>query len=396
MTTLPENERLRRWRLVLGNRGGEGTGVSLSDADQGMDQALEALYGGQGNEKGSSKRQAGLGGSAPNVARWLGDIRSYFPASVVQVMQKDAIERLDLHQLLLEPEMLEAVQPDVHLVATLITLKSAIPDTTRATARMVVQKVVDELMRRLANPTRQAMRGSLNRSTRNMRPRHHEIDWKRTILRNLKHYLPEHRTIIPETLIGYGHKRSALREVVLCVDQSGSMASSVVYSSIFAAVMASVPAVKTSMVVFDTAVVDLTDELQDPVELLFGTQLGGGTDINKALAYCQSLIRSPRDTILILISDLYEGGNREEMLKRVGGLVSAGAQVIALLALDDQGAPMYDHRNAEAFASMGIPTFACTPELFPELMAAAINRQDISQWAARNNITTASQVKDGG
>jgi Mg-chelatase subunit ChlD len=398
MTTLPENERLRRWRLILGGKGeSDGTGFSLSGTDQGMDQALGALYGGDEEGEGgrSSRRKAGLGGSAPNVARWLGDIRSYFPASVVQVMQKDAIERLNLHQLLLEPEMLEAVQPDVHLVATLISLKHAIPDTTRATARMVVQKVVDELMRRLANPTRQALSGSLNRSARNMRPRHHEIDWKRTILRNLKHYLPEHRTIVPETLIGYGHKRSALREIVLCVDQSGSMASSVVYSSIFAAVMASIPAVKTNMVVFDTSVVDLTDELHDPVELLFGTQLGGGTDIDKALGYCQSLIRSPHDTILVLISDLYEGGNSEEMLKKAGALVSAGVQVIALLALDDHGAPSYDHRHAELFAAMGIPAFACTPDLFPDLMAAAINRQDIAQWAARNNITTASQVREG-
>lgn len=381
MDSLPENERLRRWRLVLGGDA-DGTGISLAGNDAGMDRVLAALYGtGAGDE--TSERQAGLGASAPRVARWLGDIRTYFPASVVQVMQKDAIERLNLHQLLLEPEMLEAVQPDVHLVATLLTLKGMIPDETRATARLVVQRVVDDLLRRLANRTRQAVQGSLNRAARITRPRHHDIDWPRTIQRNLRHYLPQYRTVVPETLVGYGRQRASLRELILCVDQSGSMATSVIYSSIFAAVLGSIPALKTQMVVFDTAVVDLTDLLHDPVELLFGTQLGGGTDINRALAYCQGLVRAPQETILVLLSDLYEGGNRAEMMQRVAALVAAGVQVIVLLALNDEGAPIYDHRHAEQMAALGIPVFACTPDLFPELMATAINRQDVLRWLAR-------------
>lgn len=395
MAATSEQERQRRWRLILGGGQADGTGVQLSDGDHAMDDALSALYGDLGATGGrakSAERQAGLSGSAPNVARWLGDIRTYFPASVVKVMQKDAIERLNLRQLLLEPELLEAVEPDVHLVATLISLKNAISDSTRATARMVVQRVVDDLMRKLASKTLQAISGSLNRSARNMRPRHNEIDWQRTIRRNLKHYLPEHKTIIPETLIGFGRKRASLREIILCVDQSGSMATSVVYSSIFAAVMASIPAVKTRMIVFDTAVVDLTEELQDPVDLLFGAQLGGGTDINHALGYCHSLVRTPQDTILILISDLYEGGNQAEMLKRAESFVTSGVQMIALLALNDDGAPIFEHRVSEAMAGSGIPTFACTPDLFPDLMAAAINRRDISQWAAQNDIQVAGPI----
>ncbi|MEO8397274.1 MAG: VWA domain-containing protein, partial [Chloroflexota bacterium] len=179
-----------------------------------------------------------------------------------------------------------------------------------------------------------------------------------------------------------------LREIILCVDESGSMAASVVYAGVFGAVLASLPAVKTHMVVFDTAVVDLTEELQDPVELLFGTQLGGGTNIHKALTYCESLITRPQDTILILISDLYEGGNRIEMLKSALGLVDSGVQLIALLALNDDGSPAYDHTNAAALASMGAPAFACTPDLFPDLMAAAINKQDIGRWASQHDIVT--------
>jgi Mg-chelatase subunit ChlD len=378
---LEDDERLRRWRLVLGGGEAEGTGVGLRGDDLKIDGALAALY--------DSERRGGLGASAPNIARWLGDIRTYFPTPVVQLLQRDALERLDLRQMLLQPELLATVEPNVHLVADLMALKSVMPTKTRDTARQVVRKVVEELQRKLANPTRQAILGSLNRATRNRRPRHSEIDWQRTIRANLKHYQPRYRTVIPETRIGYGRKRAALRDIILCVDQSGSMGASVVYSGIFGAVLASLPAVRTRMVVFDTEVVDLTDELQDPVDLLFGVQLGGGTDINRALTYCQGLVRRPQETILVLISDLYEGGSREEMLKRAAALAGSGVQLIALLALSDDGAPGYDHNVAAALAALGAPSFACTPDLFPDLMAAAINRQDIGQWAAAREIVTA-------
>ena len=221
--------------------------------------------------------------------------------------------------MLLEPEMLEQVEPDVHLVATLLSLSHVIPEKTKETARQVVRRVVDDLERKLAQPLLQAVRGSLNRASRTSRPRAGEIDWHRTIRANLKNYQPDRRTIIAEKLIGYGHKRSSLRDIVLCVDQSGSMASSVVYSGIFGAVLASLRAVSTRMVVFDTAVVDLSDDLQDPVDLLFGTQLGGGTDINRALAYCQQVITRPAQTILVLITDLYEGGERARDAASRGG-----------------------------------------------------------------------------
>ncbi|MEV0454940.1 VWA domain-containing protein [Catellatospora methionotrophica] len=374
---MSEDERLRRWRLVLGGEGAEGTGVALAGTDKGMDEALAALYR-DGDGEGGSGRSAGLGGSAPKVARWLGDIRQYFPSTVVQVMQADAIERLNLTRLLVEPEMLEAVEPDVHLVGTLLSLNKVMPDKARTTARMVVAKVVAELERRVAQRTRAAITGAVNRAARITRPRHRDIDWNRTIRANLKHYQAEHRTVVPERLIGYGRQtRSVHRDVVLCVDQSGSMAASVVYSGVFAAVLASMKCLRTSLVVFDTAVVDLTDELHDPVEVLFGTQLGGGTDINRAIAYCQGLITRPRDSIFILISDLYEGGVRAEMLRRVATMKAAGVQVIVLLALSDEGAPAYDHSNASALAAMGVPSFACTPDAFPELMAAAIERREL-------------------
>ncbi|WP_329109905.1 VWA domain-containing protein [Micromonospora sp. NBC_01699] len=385
----PNEERLRRWRLVLGGAADPSCGQP-SGSDAGMDAALAALYDsdgpdGEGTDGGRSRqRSAGLSASAPRVARWLGDIREYFPSTVVQVMQADAIDRLNLTSLLLEPEMLTAVEPDVHLVGTLLSLNRVMPDKTKDLARQVVRRVVEELERRVAQRTVAAVAGALNRATRINRPRHADIDWDRTIRANLKHYQPEYRTIVPERLIGYGRRTSAVqRDVFLCVDQSGSMAASVVYSGIFSAVLASMRSLRTSLVVFDTAVVDLTEQLSDPVEVLFGTQLGGGTDINRAIGYCQGLITRPRDSIFVLISDLYEGGVRAEMLRRVAAMVEAGVQVVVLLALSDEGAPAYDHENAAALAALGVPAFACTPDAFPDLMAAAIERRDLRAFAER-------------
>ncbi|MFB7983349.1 VWA domain-containing protein [Streptomyces vinaceus] len=376
-------ERLRRWRMVLGGEE-DGTGCALAGRDAAMDAALSALYGRDGGNGRSGRqakggeRSAGLGGSAPHVARWLGDIRTYFPGSVVQIMQRDAIERLGLASLLLEPEMLEAVEPDVHLVGTLLSLHKAMPETTRETARAVVRTVVERLEARLASRTRATLTGALDRSARTGRPRHADIDWNRTIRANLKNYLPEYRTVVPERLIGYGRAAQAVKkEVVLCVDQSGSMAASVVHASVFGAVLASMRTIATRLVVFDTAVVDLTDQLTDPVDVLFGTQLGGGTDINRALAYCQSKITRPADTVVVLISDLYEGGIRDEMLGRVAAMKASGTEFVALLALSDEGAPAYDREHATALAALGVPAFACTPDLFPEVMAAALEKRPL-------------------
>lgn len=389
-----EIDRLRRWRLVLGHEAEASCGA-LGGVAREMDQALTALYDAHGPGGLQSRdRRGGRGGSAPGVARWLGDIRRYFPSSVVQVMQRDALVRLDMRDMLLQPEMLNAVQPDVHLVAQLMALSQVIPAGTKDTARLVVRHVVDELMKRLEEPLRSAVSGALDRSQRNRRPRLAEIDWHRTIRANLRHWQPEHRTVVPQTLIGYGRKaRRPQREVVLCIDQSGSMANSVVYASIFGAVMASLPAVATRLVVFDTAVVDMTEQLDDPVELLFGVQLGGGTDINGAVGYCQSIIREPRNTILVLISDLYEGGVEAGLLSRARELVESGVQFVTLLALSDEGAPAYDRQLAAKLAALGVPSFACTPDAFPGLMAAAIRRDDVGAWAAAQGLATSAPAR---
>ncbi len=383
-------DRMTRWRLVLGSQAAEGLaqggsagGVELSGDDQKRDAALEALY--------DSDRRSGLGGSAPRVSRWLGDIRGYFPTSVVQVMQVDAMERLGLRQLLLEPEMMQSVVPDISMVSTLVGLNRAIPEHSRETARQVVRTVTDQLEERLRSRTVHAVTGALDRSARTRRPKLRDVDWRRTVTANLRHYQPDYRTVVPERLVGFARRTHQVeRDIILCIDQSGSMAESVVFSSVFGAVLASLRSVRTRLVVFDTEVVDLTDEMEDPVDVLFGVQLGGGTDINRALAYCETLVERPDDTVLVLISDLFEGGIAEEMLRRSASLVGSGVTMVALLALSDSGRPAYDAEHAAALAGIGVPAFACTPDLFPDLMAAAIERRDLDEWAASNDLVTAA------
>ncbi len=376
----------RRWRLVLGADSDES--AALSESDRRLSTALTALYGGEASDS-DKKGRGSLSRSAPKVSKWLGDIREFFPASVVQVVQRDAFERLGLKQMLMEPEFLSALEADVHLVADLVSLRSVMPEKTIDTARQVIKKVVDELMEKLEQKTAEAIRGAINKSKRSFRPRFNDIDWHRTISANLRHYQADYQTIVPEKLIGFMRQQRRivdLDEVILCVDQSGSMASSVVYSSIFAAVMASIPAVNTKLICFDTAILDLTDELEDPVSVLFGVQLGGGTDIDQAIAYCEKKIERPSKTHLILITDLYEGGDQESLKRRVLNLIRQDVNVITLLALSDDGKPSYDAELAADFAAIGSPVFACTPDQFPDLMATALKREDVLSWAADQDI----------
>ena len=375
-------ERARRWQMALG---AVDDTMPLDQQDLRISSALDALYG----DDVGKKRGAGLGKSAPRVSKWLGDIREYFPTPVVQVIQKDAFEKLGLKEMMLQPEFLEGLEADVHLVADLVSLRSVMPEKTIDTARQVVARVVDQLMERLERKTAEAIRGSVDRSRRSFNPRFNDIDWFRTIQANLRHYQEDHKTVVPEKLIGFQRKKRRmvdLDEVTLCVDQSGSMATSVVYSSIFAAVMASLPVVKTRLVCFDTSIIDLTDDLSDPVKVLFGVQLGGGTDINKAVAYCQERIEAPTKSHLILITDLCEGGDEAALVARIAELKGEGVNVITLLALSDEGRPYFDRKLAEKFATLGVPVFACTPDQFPDLMATALRREDVHDWAAETEI----------
>ncbi len=370
------DERLRRWRLVLGAAAASQPGDEPAEGPlREMDQVLDFLYG--------PERKGGTAPPAPLVNRWLGDIRKYFATPVVQMLQRDALERLGLERMLLEPELLESLQPDVHLAARLLMLKEALPERTRETARMVVRRTAEDLERRLRKPLEQALRGSLRSARRTRNPRLREIDWHLTIRRNLQHFSPELQTLIPHEILGRTRKGSALRHVIVLCDQSGSMASSMVYAAVFGSVLLSVRALKTSFVAFSTEVVDLSERLHDPVELLFSAQLGGGTDIAGALNYARSLIEHPRDTVLVLISDLFEGGDEKNLLQQAAAMREDGVVLVALLTLDDEGTGAFNRELAAQLAAVEIPAFACTPDLFPELMAAAIEKKDLAEWMGK-------------
>src|SRR5689334_6977250 len=388
----PDIEQLRRWRLILGKDAqqpldgmcGGACGLSAGDAE--MDAALAAIYDEVPDDDASPKqRQAGLGASAPRLAKWLGDIRTYFKEDVVSVIQADAIERKGLTQLLFEPETLKSVQPNIQLVGTLMALKGRIPERTKETARMVVAAVVEEVKKKLEQRLRQAVLGALNRKEHSPLPSATAIDWKWTIGRNLKNYRPEVGTIVPEKVYFYSRaQRSNAWTVIVDMDQSGSMADSVVYGAICGSIFASLPALDTHVVAFDTEVVDLTEQCgTDPVDMIFGVQLGGGTDINKAVAYCEQFVADPAQTIFFLITDLFEGGNQAQLVRRLRDLVESGVRVICLLALSDSGVPTFDERVAKKISEFGVPCFGCTPNKLPDLIEGVLKKRDLKALAAQ-------------
>jgi Mg-chelatase subunit ChlD len=382
---------LLRWRLVLGPLGGAGSGAARAGggggdpiweeaeaalaADptlQGMDEALDFLYG-DGVEEDGRRRGGGLGESNPYVPTWLGDIRRYFPREVVAFMEREAIDRLGLKELLLEPETLQTLEKDVNLVATILAFKHLMPEVTRQTARQVVAEIVEELRRRLENQVRQSLLGALRRDRHSPLKVARNLDVRRTVREGLRHYQPALGKVIPERVYFYANQRRYHEwRVIMLVDQSGSMGQSVVYAGIIGAVFASLPALDTRLVFWDTRVFDVSDQLSDPVELLFGLQAGGGTDGARALRYGASLISEPEKTLLIYLSDLYEGAGEAGLLREMAALKESRARVLCVLALNDSGRASFDRDVARKVAALGIPTFAATPDKLVEAVEQAL------------------------
>ena len=382
---MTDQERIARWRLILGSES-QNTfdsmgGTALSEEQFLMDQALAAIYGGPGESFGG----AGKGPSSPHISKWLGDIRTLFDSETVAVVQNDAIARKGLKQLLLEPELLENLEPDMNLASTLLMLKDQIPKKSKESARRFIRKIVDDINRMLENDVRRAITAALNRRAHSPMPSAAAIDFPMTIRRNLKHYNPRLGTIVPEKVWFFDRSSRVNRwNVILDIDQSGSMGQSIMYASVMACILASMSAVQTHVVAFDTQIMDLTPLCQDPVDLLFGFQMGGGTDIAKSIGYCQTLVENPGKTLFFLISDLMEGGNRAALLRRIGEMKESGVTVIVLLAIADGGKPCYDEQTAQRIANMDIPCFACTPEKLPQLLERALKGQDLTPFLRKD------------
>lgn len=384
MMNMEQANRIARWRLILGVDSNamleqlSQQPCQLTAEQDLMDQALAALYD---NTKGSFGSGGGKGPSSPQITKWLGDVRSLFDQDIVAIVQQDAIERKGLKQLLFEPEILQQLEPDINLASTIMMLKDHIPKRSKESVRQFIGKIVDEINKLLEEDIRSAVTAALNKKQHSPIPSVAAIDYKYTINRNLKHYNQELKTIIPEHFYFFDRaNRTNNWTVIVDIDQSGSMGESVIYSSIMSCILASMNAIKTRIVAFDTEIIDLTEKSDDPVDLLFGIQLGGGTDINKSVAYCQQFIENPSKTLFFLISDLEEGGNRSGLLRRIEDMKDSGVTVISLLAIADGGKPYYDTQMAQQISALGVPCFACTPALLPQLLELAFKGYDLKEF----------------
>lgn len=376
-------ENLKRWRLILGEDSakkmedmGGGT-IELSPEELLMDSALAAIYGNDSVEN-STGSGAGNGMSNPQITRWLGDLRTLFAPMEIQIIQNDAIERKGMKQLFFEPEMLDQLEPDINTGALLLMLKDQVPKRAKDNVREYIKKIVDKINERIADDVRRAVTAAMNRREHSPIPSAAAMDYKMTIQRNLKNYNKDLKVLLPEKFYFFERmSRSANRTVILDIDQSGSMGESVIYSSVMGCILASMSAVKTHIVAFDTQVHDMTELTADPIDLLYGIQLGGGTDIEKSVKYCADLIEEPNKTTMFLISDLEEGGNRNGLLRRLYELKESGVNLVVLLAISDSGKPHYDEQMAKRIAAFDIPCFACPPDKLPELLEQALNRKQI-------------------
>lgn len=377
---------LERWRLILGEPAQPCIGAP-SGANAGRDAALDWLYGrdpdlgrrgvrrGGGTAERAGDRTGGDGPSRLTAVDWLDAVHRLFPRETIERLERDAVERYEIHEIVTDPAVLERIEPDETLLRAVLRTKHLMNPEVLALARRIVEAVVRELMERLATEVRQAFHG-----TRSRRPSHvknsRNFDFHGTVRANLAHYRPDERRLYIERPRFVSRTRRHIEQwqLILLVDQSGSMAASVIHSAVTAACLWGLPGLKTHLVAFDTSVVDLTSDVADPAELLMKVQLGGGTDIARAVGYGAGLVENPRRAIVAVITDFYEGGDPSALVREVRGLVQQGTQVLGLAALDEEANPDYDRATARRLAAEGAHIGAMTPGRLAEFVAERIGR----------------------
>ncbi len=365
MKTLP------RWRLVLGKYAerrlqpaGAGAGA-LGRRYGRMGRALDYLYGREYQGRGLRKdpTPGSLDPSQLTLTTWLNEVRELFPNDTAEVIEKHALDRYGLTELVTDPKTLERLQPNQDLLRTLLSLRGHLKGEVLHVARRIVRQVVEELKRRLESEVRQALTGRLNRFRHSPLALSQNFDPVGTLRRNLKHYDRERRQlVIDQTLFFERNSRRLPWDIILCVDQSGSMADSVIHSAVMAGILAGLPAFRVKIVVVDTSIVDLTEHADDPVEILMSVQLGGGTDIAQAVRYCTQLVENPHRTVFVLVTDFCEGAPPGELVRAVKALAEARVKLLGLAALDGQAQPVYDRAMADRLAACGMEIAALTPQ----------------------------------
>ena len=377
MTPAPSH--LKRWRMVLGRYSEAGLGASDLDAsERRIDRALDFLYARELARRGLRQqpgpRAGTLDPSSLTALDWIAEVRRLFPKSAFETIQSHAIDRLGLTELLEDPKTLEALEPNPDLLKTLIAFKGRANPALQAKIREIARKVVEDTLRRLKPAFERALTGRRNRFRQSPIRRVQDFDWRATIRDNLKHYDPERQRIVAERLRFTGRARRHLPwTIILCVDQSGSMIGSVIHAAVMAAILAGLPSVSVRLVVFDTSVVDLSSEVSDPVSVLMSVQLGGGTNIGQAVAYCEQQVTQPTRTVFVLLSDFCEGAPLPPLIAAVRRMAAARVTLLGLAALDEEAAPDYDRAVAQRLADAGMRIAALTPDRFAEWIAEAIS-----------------------
>jgi len=370
-----DNHLLARWRLVLG-KDAESHQINCGgDADCERIEALVGyLFEGGDGASSSKDRQGGLGpGHAMNVPDWIDGVSELFPRSAKEVMERELVQRRGIAELLDEPRILEQIEPNVELVKTLLTHKDLLNEKTRTLARKIIKQVVEELKKKMQVQVEQSITGAIRRDKHSPRPVFRNLDLKRTLARNLKNYDNDSGKLLVDRLFYFAAERNKRPwHVIISVDQSGSMLDSAIFSAVMASIFAELPAVKTSLYLFDTDVADLTDQVGQPVDVLMSIQLGGGTDITKALQYGQQLVREPSRTIVVLITDFYEGRDERDLIQQVRVMADSGIRMIGLGALGYDARPAYNKTTAGKCRKAGMDILVCTPENLAECMAQII------------------------
>jgi len=374
---MSDPELSRRWRLALGRyaeRALPSTGLGANDRR--ADRALDYLYAREMEKRGLRRGKSGTGTLDPSALTplgWLGELRDLFPQSVYETVQAHAIDNLGMRELLSDPQVLDALEPNKDLLRALIAFKGGADPAMRDKIRQITRKVVDDLMRVLRPRIETALAGKPNRFRRSQIKSLQNFDWRATIRDNLKNWDGTRNVIVADRLRFHGRSRRRLPwTIILCVDQSGSMLASTIYAAVMAAILTALPAVDVRLVVFDTAIVDLSSEAHDPVEVLMSVQLGGGTNIGAAVEYCETQITQPTRTIFVLLSDFMEGAPVGKLLAGIRRMASSRVTMLGLAALTDDAAPVYDRRMAERLVGCGMEIAALTPDRFAEWIGGVI------------------------
>ena len=362
-----------RWRLVMGEGSQDTCGDCLSDEDKRREECMGFLYdreyGGGRNVRrkggaGSSKeRSAGLGESSITVPDWINHVHELFPSETIERLEKDALERYELEEMVTNPKLLANVKPSMPLLKAVLRTKHLMNQQVLAAARRLVRQVVEQLLEKLARDIRNPFTGAIDRRRRSSLKIAKNFDIKSTLAHNLKNYNPQTRRVVIETPLFHSRVRrqSDKWQIIVVVDQSGSMVDSVIHSAIMASIFFGIKSLKPHLVLFDTNVVDVTQDCTDPVETLMKVQLGGGTDIGRALEYAASLVDNPSRTIVVLITDFYEGGSAYHLFSVTRHLVESGVKLLGLAAIDEEANPSYDHAIAAKMVSLGASVAAMTP-----------------------------------